>query len=91
MDGWCQHYRKEEVVLMSLFDSGVSRYVTGSATVRVFFPVDRKGVPDVCCKQCRFFRQQSRICGLNGEIVAYPDHYVGQNCPLEMEKENENI
>ena len=70
------------------FDSGVSSYIIGSATVRVFFPVDRKGVPDVCCQVCRFFRHQSRTCGLNGEICAYPEHYVGQNCPLEMEESN---
>lgn len=70
------------------FDSGVSDYIIGAATVRVFFPVDRKGVPDVCCRQCRFFRHQSCTCALNGEIVAYPDHYVGQNCPLEMEESN---
>ena len=70
------------------FESGVSSYIVGSATVRVFFPVDRKGVPDICCRQCRFFRQQSRSCALNGEISAYPEHYVGQSCPLEMEESN---
>lgn len=73
------------------FDSGVSRYVVGYATVRVFFPVDKKGIPDCSCRQCRFFRQQSRTCALTGDISAYPDHYVGQNCPLEMEDINENI
>lgn len=67
------------------FDSGVSGYMKGTATVSVYFPVDRKGVPDCSCRQCRFFRQQSRTCALNGEISAYPDHYVGQNCPLIIE------
>lgn len=70
------------------FESGVSGYIMGTATVRVFFPIDRKGSPDCSCRQCRFFRQQSRSCALTGEISAYPEHYVGQNCPLEMEESN---
>lgn len=72
------------------FESGVSRYVIGCATVQVFFPVDKKGNPDICCRQCRFFRQQSRVCALTGEISAYPDHYVGQTCPLALENVEEN-
>lgn len=74
------------------FGSGVSRYVKGTATVSVYFPVDRKGNPDCSCRQCRFFRQQSRTCALNGEISAYPDYYVGQNCPLIMDNmEDHNV
>jgi hypothetical protein len=71
------------------FESGVSRYIKGTATVSVFFPVDSKGVPDCSCRQCRFFRQQSRTCALTGEISAYPEHYTGQNCPLVYEDERE--
>ena len=72
------------------FESGVSSYIKGTATVSVYFPVDRKGAADCSCRQCRFFRQQSRTCALTGEISAYPDHYVGQNCPLTIETEDEN-
>ena len=70
------------------FESGVSRYITGTATVKVYFPVDRKGNPDCSCRQCRYFRQNSRTCALTGEISAYPDHYIGQTCPLNFESED---
>ena len=65
---------------MSEFETGVSRYIRGVAQIEVFFPVDRKGNPDLSCKQCRYFDGR-RICLLNGEIVNYPQ-YLGVHCPL---------
>ena len=67
---------------MSAFDSGVASYVRATATVEVFFPVDARGVADVSCAQCRFFRRSSSSCGLNDEICNYPQKYVGRECPL---------
>lgn len=72
------------------FESGVSSYIKGTAIVNVYFPVDKKGIADCSCRQCRYFRQQSRTCALTGDICAYPDHYVGQNCPLKFESTEEN-
>ena len=67
---------------MANLDSGVSDYIHCQATVDVFFPVDRKGVADVSCNQCYFFRRNYNICGLNGEVCQYPQKYVGGSCPL---------
>lgn len=68
---------------MANFDSGVSRYIIGRYTVEVGFPVDFKGNADVSCYQCQFFRRTYSTCGLNGEICAFPQKFVGDHCPLE--------
>ena len=70
------------------FESGVTKYIHGMAVVDVYFPVDKHGVPDISCRQCPYHRQQSRTCSLNGQIVAYPEHYVGQHCPLQYEDDS---
>lgn len=67
---------------MSEFSSGVSSYIKAQATVTVFFPVDAKGNADISCSQCYFFRESSKRCGLNWEVCAYPNKYVGDRCPL---------
>lgn len=67
---------------MSDFSSGVSDYVKAQAVVTVFFPVDAKGNADISCSQCYFFRESSKRCGLNWEVCAYPNKYVGNRCPL---------
>nr|DAR27956.1 MAG TPA: hypothetical protein [Caudoviricetes sp.] len=36
---------------------------------------------------CRFFRQASRRCGLSGEIPAFPERYIGAECPLDIEED----
>ena len=73
------------------FKTGVSRYIVGTATVKATFPVDLKGNPDVSCNQCRFFRRTAQLCGINGEICEYPQKYIGTQCPLNFEsEENEN-
>lgn len=66
------------------FDSGVASYVKGEATVTVYFPVDAKGVADISCKQCRYFRSTTRRCALNGEVTEYPERYVGSRCLLRL-------
>lgn len=68
---------------MANFDSGVASYVIGRATVTVGFPVDFKGNAEIACKHCPFFVRSTQRCGLNQEIVNYPEKYVGINCPLE--------
>ncbi len=72
------------------FDSGISDYIHAQATVEVFFPVDRKGVADISCNQCYFFRRSYSTCGLNGEVCQYPSKYVGGSCPLHPAEENNN-
>lgn len=68
------------------FDSGVKEYIVGTAIVSVGFPVDWKGNACVSCIYCQFYSQSSRRCQLNKEIVAFPEKYVGDFCPLEMEE-----
>lgn len=82
---------------MGDFESGVASYIHARAVVDVFFPVDKRGVEDVCCYQCYYFRRNYQTCGLNGEICQYPSRYVGSNCPLKFaykikdEEENETL
>lgn len=71
-----------------MFESGVSRYITGVASVKVSFPVDHKGNADISCRQCWYFRKTSCTCGLNGAVCEYPEKYVGSHCPLRMEEQN---
>lgn len=76
---------------MADFSSGVSGYIVGEATVKVFFPKDLKGRENVCCCQCEYYSRTGKTCMLNKKIVAYPEHYIGQNCPLKFEDmETEN-
>ena len=68
---------------MACFDSGVASYIKGRVTLEVGFPVDHKGRAEIACKHCRFFVRATMRCGLNQEVVNFPDSYVGVNCPLE--------
>lgn len=65
------------------FPDGISSYIHAQAVVDVYFPVDSKGNEDVSCSQCYFFRESSKRCGLNWEICAYPNRYIGASCPLQ--------
>ena len=69
------------------FDNGVASYVVGTATVEVPFPVDYKGNRDVRCLMCRYYSSSGRSCRLNGEIVYYPEKYIGAFCPLNFDTE----
>lgn len=75
---------------MADFESGVTSYVHAQAVVDVFFPIDKRGVADISCSQCYFYRESSKRCGLNWEICQYPNKYVGDSCPLKpVDEENE--
>ena len=68
---------------MAHLDSGVTAYVHAQALVDVYFPVDSRGNEDISCRQCYFYRgDSSNRCGLNHEVCAYPNKYVGDGCPL---------
>ena len=67
---------------MADFSSGVSGYVPATATVTVKFPIDNRGNADVCCHQCPYYSQSSRICQLNTAVPASPSKYIGQDCPF---------
>lgn len=71
---------------MANFESGVASYIKGQATVEVFFPVDQKGNAEICCKHCPYLSSNDRMCQLNKMPVAYPNKYVGDNCPLKEVK-----
>lgn len=73
---------------MSKFDAGVTGYVVGQAIVTVFFPKDKSGKADISCRQCQFFQHTSKRCGLNGNVVNYPEKYVGTECPLDRVEED---
>lgn len=75
---------------MARFESGVKRYITGTVTLQVMFPVDFSDRADICCYQCKFFSRNTGMCQLTKEISEYPQKYVGRCCPLEiLESEDE--
>lgn len=67
---------------MADFSSGVSGYIKATAVITVSFPIDLKGNADVCCYQCPYYSQSSKICQINKAVPAYPSKYIGQECPL---------
>ena len=69
------------------FESGVQSYVVGIHTVEVPFPVNWRGEPDVRCELCRYYSRTGRRCHLNGEVVEYPEKYIGSKCPLKFTEE----
>lgn len=73
-----------------MVDNGVESYVELQATVTVYFPVDRKGVAHICCRQCDVFRPATNRCGINGAVCWNPEHYVGAECPLKEKGEMNN-
>lgn len=72
---------------MANFDNGVASYIVGQVTLRVGFPVDYRGNAEIACKHCNFFVRATQRCGLNQEIVNFPERYVGVKCPLERIEE----
>lgn len=72
---------------MAKFDSGVASYIKTKCTVKVFFPVDDKGRSEIMCRHCPYLSSNERMCQLNKEPVAFPNKYVGQNCPLEVDED----
>ena len=76
---------------MSRFDDGIKRYIKAQVTLEVGFPVSWKDVPAIAWKHCPFYVRATKRCGLNQEIVNYPDNFVGHNCPLELVEDDENV
>lgn len=76
---------------MSKFENGISGYIEGSYTAKVFFPIDSRGNAHVCCAECFYHNSSTHRCRANGEVASFePNKYVGANCPLEMDTaENE--
>lgn len=72
---------------MASFENGVSSYIHARAVVDVYFPVDSRGNAEINCRNCFYYRDSSRRCGLNLEPVAYPERYVGGSCPLLNEED----
>lgn len=73
---------------MANFDTGVKRYIKARCVVEVNFPVDWRDNPEIACKHCQFYVRATQKCGLNQEIVNFPERYVGEWCPLERVTED---
>lgn len=71
-----------------MFETGISRYITGKAEVENHFPVDNKGNPHLACVHCDYYHRNSMRCGLNGSRCDFPEKYLGGSCPLYFEGEN---
>lgn len=78
---------------MANFETGVKRYIKARVTLEVGFPVDWRDNAEIACKHCNFFVRATQRCGLNQELVNYPEKYIGTSCPLEPieEQEKENV
>ena len=77
---------------MAYFESGVARYIKAYAVIEVAFPVDFKGSAEICCKHCPYLSSNERMCQLNKMPVAFPNNYVGEDCPLSViEEDKENV
>lgn len=79
---------------MAHFDTGIKAYIKATAIVATYFPIDYKGNTEIACKHCNYFVRATQRCGLNQEIVNYPERYVGSACPLkpvETTEEFENV
>ncbi len=65
------------------FESGVYGYVRTYAVINVNFPIDKKGEADISCRQCPYYRTQSRTCGLTESLVPWGEKFVAPDCPLK--------
>lgn len=70
---------------MAKFETGISGYVRATYTAEVYFPIDERGNAQINCMQCYYFNTNTNRCRLNSEACAFPNKYVGGNCPLEMD------
>ena len=70
------------------FSSGVKSFIKARAVVEVNFPVDWRDNAEIACKHCNFFVRATQRCGLNQQIVNFPERYIGDCCPLEEVKED---
>lgn len=74
---------------MPCFDDGVKKFIKARAVVEVGFPVDWRDNAEIACKHCNFFVRATQRCGLNQQIVNFPERYIGSECPLELIEEEE--
>lgn len=74
---------------MPNFESGCSGFVKAYAVIQVSFPIDWHGKAEIACKHCNYFIRATQRCALNQEVVNFPEHFVGNCCPLEIIEENE--
>lgn len=72
---------------MTGFDNGVPSYIKGTATVEVYFPVDKTGKAYVSCRHCYFYKCNTFRCLLNNEVCNYPETHKGDWCPLKFDEE----
>ena len=70
---------------MAKFETGISGYVKATYIAEVYFPIDERGNAQINCMQCYYFNTNTNRCRLNGEVCAFPNKYVGGNCPLETD------
>ena len=75
---------------MANFETGVKRYIKTKAVVKVSFPVDWRDSVEIACKHCQFFVRATQRCGLTQQVVNFPDRYVGESCPLDLEEVEED-
>ena len=69
------------------FESGVKSYVVGKYVAYANFPVNWRDEQDVRCEMCRYYNRSGKRCNLNGEVVEYPEKFIGSMCPLTFEEE----
>lgn len=69
------------------FSGGVSGYVKANCNVTVFFPVDKRGAAEICCKHCQYYSRYNKACKLNDKPIFFPDTAVGKWCPLKLEEQ----
>lgn len=74
---------------MANFETGVSGYIRARAVVEVAFPIDWRGSIEISCKHCPFYVRATQRCGLNQQVVNFPERYVGEQCPLERVESEE--
>ncbi len=66
-------------------ESGVKGYLIGACEVSVGFPIDYKDKYHLACKYCKFLIS-SRRCNLTDEVVAFPESYIGNQCPFSFKE-----
>lgn len=76
---------------MANFDSGVKGYIVTEATVTVKFPTDFHDITAIACKYCPYLSSNERMCQLNKQPVAFPTKFVGDDCPLHLKEDIEDV
>lgn len=69
---------------MAKFENGITGYIEGTYTAKIYFPIDKRGTAHINCMQCYYFNSNTNRCRLNGEVCQFPAQYVGGSCPLDF-------